>query len=497
MSRVPSRSASGVRLGGDDYQHLVTWNEVLAALRPEKGVETITVEARDSGNVDDIVITYWNARTKYVQVKHAVDASTPVGTVFLTKPSRKGRRSLLQRFHASWRDLSSDRGCPDMRLITDREIDPADRATRGLDRRTQLLVPEIESRAARTVREEWANHLGVPPDELLAFLQDLRFVTGRPMIAEIERADELMWAHGLNTGQQAIDAALGLVRDWVQDRERTIDVETLRSRAFNRVGRATDPGALLVVEGIADDPQSEDADAHVRFVECYSGDDPSLRREFVNPDDWQTVVVPALQRAVTALRATGSRRVAVRGAMRLPVWFAVGAALRHVHSFTVAAFQYGELWSSDTAGRSDGLVVTEVTQIESSGDLALAIGIAADPREEVASFITAQDLPVGRLAVITPRHGPGAQAVPDGATAASMGVAIVHEARRLLGQVDADRIHLFLATPAGLALLVGHRWNALRPTVVLRAPRRRPRVCANPRSSGVAHRTATGLGRSS
>ena len=467
MTRIPSRSSSGARIGGDDYQHLVTWNEVLAALRPDRGVETITVEARDVGNVDDIVITYRTARTKYVQVKHAVDASTPVGTAYMTKPSDKGGPSLLQRFYASWVRLSSDCGRPDMRFITDREVDSADSAMKCLDRRTQLLVPEIESRAARVTRESWAGHLNVSEEDLLTFLLDLRFMTGRPLAAEIERADELMWAHGFNIGQQAIDSALAFVRDWVQERgDRTLDVATLRDRAFERVGRENDPGALLVIEGIADDLLAEDADAHVRLVECYSGDDPNLRREFANHDDWHTVVAPALERAATDLLAGESRRVLVRGAMRLPVWFAAGAALRHVRGFSVTAVQQGEYWSSDDAVGSDGLVVTEVAPLEFGVDLALAIGIAVDPTDEVMAFITGQRLPIGRLAVVTPQHGPGPQTVPDGATAASMGVAIMHEARRLLTQGAADRIHLFLATPAGLALLVGHRWNALRPTVV-------------------------------
>lgn len=69
MTRIPPRSASGVRLAGDDYQHLVTWNEVLVAMRPGKGAETLTVEARDAGNVDDIVITYRAARTRGRPIK--------------------------------------------------------------------------------------------------------------------------------------------------------------------------------------------------------------------------------------------------------------------------------------------------------------------------------------------------------------------------------------------------------------------------------------------
>jgi hypothetical protein len=40
------------------------------------------------------------------------------------------------------------------------------------------------------------------------------------------------------------------------------------------------------------------------------------------------------------------------------------------------------------------------------------------------------------------------------------------EMRSLLRETGARRIHLFLAAPAGLALLLGHRWNRIAPTVV-------------------------------
>src|SRR5438876_225290 len=78
MGEVPGRSPSGVRIAGDDYQHLVTWNEVLLALRPGSDVTRITVEDREAGNVDDIVVEHSSGPTEYTQVKHAVDAATPV-----------------------------------------------------------------------------------------------------------------------------------------------------------------------------------------------------------------------------------------------------------------------------------------------------------------------------------------------------------------------------------------------------------------------------------
>jgi hypothetical protein len=144
MGEVPSRSPSASRLAGDEYQHLVTWNEVLLALRSGGDVTRITVEAREAGNVDDIVVERGSGPTVYTQVKHAVDAATPVGSKWLTA-TPSGARSLLMRFRDSWTMLSAGGRDLEMQLVTDREVDPTDALMRRLDRRTELLVPAIAS----------------------------------------------------------------------------------------------------------------------------------------------------------------------------------------------------------------------------------------------------------------------------------------------------------------------------------------------------------------
>ena len=463
MSTVPGRSPSGVRIAGDEYQHLVAWNEALVALRPESDAVSVTVEAPAAGNVDDVVVAYRTRPTKYIQIKHAVDARTPVGAAYLMASS--GSASLLERFHRSWNELRAGVVCPDMRLVTDREADPADPAMACLDRRAELLVPDIERPAARAAREAWAEHLGVDEEELLLFLGDLRFMTGRPLAAEIERCDTLMWALGMTTGPVGRDAALGFVRDWVQRRERTIEVHALREAMYERVGRQAQPGALVVVEGIDDDPHPEDADVLIRYVESYTEADHHLRRRFRDPADWKTVA-NRIEAAADELRRRDIHRAIVRGALRLPAWFVTGAALRHVRGFTVAALQHGSVWASDAAGGSGGLVQSHVSDRSAGTDLVVAVGVATDPTAAVERFVDASGLPAGQVAVILPRHGPGPEAVAHSGTAASMAVAIRDEVRSLLEAVPAERIHLFLATPGGLALLLGHRWNALRPTSV-------------------------------
>ena len=464
MSSTTGRTPSAVRIAGDDYQHLVAWNEALEALRPDSDVTSITVEQPDVGNVDDVVLRRGAGPDRYIQVKHAVDATSPVGHKWLTSRSTPRASSLLEKFYRSWRLLSKGAQQPELVLVTDRDIDPHDPAMSRLDRTTQLLVPSICHHKAAPVRESWAKHLDIEQDDLIKFLEDLRFLTGRPFAAEQQRATTLMWALGLNHDQRALDSALGLVRAWVKRPERTLRPDQFRAWADERVGLRTPPGAVVVIEAIDDDPHPEDAAERVNFVDAYRGDTPNERRQLRDESQWPLIGTELLQ-AAHRLQQSGVHRVIVRGAMRLPAWFAAGAAFRHVHGFDAAAIQLGEPWSSEDLNTAVD-VDANTTTIGDGPDAAVAVGIAADPTTEVSDYITATRLPVASLTSILPAGGPSPVAIPDSPTAAATAVAVRDAVRDLLRTTSATRIHLFLATPGALAMLLGHRWNAMRPTIV-------------------------------
>ncbi len=462
MADVPGRSRSGVRLSGDDYQHIVTLNEALSAVHGSE-VTALTVEASEAGNVDDVVLHSDKQPPQYIQIKHAVDGQTPVGTGWLVNPTRAGAKSLLRRFYESWEQLGGADHRPHLRLVTDRDIDPHDPILSMIDRRTGLVVPAAQEERARTARAGWAEHLGIDDRKLLAFLRDLHFVTGRSFDIERERATLHLDTLGLNSGQPAIDSGLALIREWVQQRERTITVGELAKMVESRLGRRAARGGLLVIEGIDDAPSAGDADVTLRFVDLYENTEAFSRRRLRDPDAWQREVWPQLSAAATALRDAGYSRVVVSGPMRLPMWFGAGSALRHVLGFNLEVAQRDQLWSSDDVGTAPPMA-TSLTTIGRGKDLALAVGIAADPTTEVAAHIKT-DARIGRLLQITPSAGPGNESVADGPNAAAMAEAIRNHVRAALdGSID--HLHLFLAAPAGLALLLGHRWNALRPTTV-------------------------------
>lgn len=470
MSTVSARSPSGVRTEGDEYQNLVAWNRALNALLRERDVVAVTVERPDSGNVDDVVVERSDGSAEYTQVKHAVDATTPVGYRWLTTKQGARGKSLLQKFYDSYRQLSVETRAPDMCLITDREIDPGDPVMRMLDRRTGFLVPDIQRGEADEGRRHWAEHLAIDEEELVCFLASLRFSTSRSFPDEEERARALMIAAGLNDDQRALDSAHGLVREWVQQRVRRLSLAEFRERAEARVGRRRQPGALVVIEAIDDDPYRDDAAEVIRFVDKYRGESPHERRELQDPSEWQAINTEIIE-AAERLRSRGVGRVLVRGAMRLPVWFAAGAAFRHVRGFEVAAVQGQDAWASDDAAATSSdvtanLVTPNDVEIGRGAELAIAVGIATDSEDEVLRHIERAQLPIGRVISLVPTTGPGLGAISSPAVAAALAVSVRDAVRRAIVATEAEHLHLFLATPGALALLLGHRWNALRPTTV-------------------------------
>ena len=383
---------------------LVAWNEALEALRPDNDVVSVTVEQPDAGNVDDVVLRRRARPHRYIQVKHAVDATTPVGHQWMTDRAKPTASSLMEKFHRSWLHLTADTGPAELVLVTDREIDPHDPVMRLLDRRTQLLVPSIGHTNASQGRRLWADHLNIAEDELMAFLASLRFMTGRPLASERERAATLMWTMGLNYDQRALDSALGLVRDWVQLPERTLEPGEFRAWANDRVGLRTEPGAVVVIEAIDNDPHPDDAAEVVNFVADYMGDTPNERRQLHDENQWPRIGAD-IEQAAQRLRQSGVHRVIIRGAMRLPVWFAAGAAFRHVHGFHAAAMQIDALWSSEDLGTPIE-IRCETVQAGSGPDIAVCVGIAADPNHRRAQLCRIDGtLPIGHVTSIPARQG--------------------------------------------------------------------------------------------
>jgi hypothetical protein len=466
-AKAPSRrSASGARLIGDDVQHLVALYWTLRALRPEERVVSVAVEAEDAGNVDDVVVRRISGSHTYYQVKAAVSAREPANGSWLMAASPQGGPSILKKLYTSWQTLCGGTSRADLALVTTRSIDPEDPILTLRDHHETvaggLTLASARSAAGRA-RREWAEYLGVAEEELLAFLADLRFLTDGGEASWVERVQVVMQGLGLHHDEHAVWRGVAMVRAWVKDGRRELTRAEIQADVDALGLSLRAPEALLAVQALDRDPLADEATVALDWVDDFIGDEAGTRRQALTPDLWDGKFRPELREAARTIKANGYRHVVVRGAMRLPCWFAVGAEFRSVAGFTVASMRGASTWSSTVPPAECELRRQEVT-LGQGQDLAVALGIAADLSDDVLAYLRAEGIPVASFVSLTPARGPSGIAVLVAAHATGFARAIRSELRTLSRERSVRQLHLFLAMPHGLALQLGHLWDRLPPT---------------------------------
>lgn len=462
-------SASGARIQGDDYQHLFAWCQVLALEIPREDVQSVEIEAKDAGNVDDVVVKRITRAHSYCQVKYTVDGKSPLACPWWTEKDGERARSILKKFWDSWGLLSKSGTRPDMRLITNRCIDPNDPVMVLRDGRHGKLGPRLrlekESSAAGAKRREWADHLAVREDQLLAMLEDLTLITDLgPWSLLVEAALARMGEAGLVTEGDAVERGIAATRAWVAEGIRTITTKTLGDAIDARFLRGSAKRATLLVQAIDYDPWADAATFSLDWVERYNGDSPRARRAPKDPNDWNGHFASELAFASRKLAATGLRFVFVRGAMRLPHWFAVGAELSETKGWHLAALQAGQEWQTKSQTCDlEPLLISE-SQLNKGSDLAIGLSVTHDVSEDALRYVQHAALAVGRFVNFSPAGGAKRDSVRGSSHAISLAVQIKRAIWTALGAAPASKIHLFVACPAGLSMMIGHVWNRMPTT---------------------------------
>lgn len=466
----PAPTPTGVRIAGDRYQWLLAWLDCVIVLRDQQTgtpnpAVAVGVEVDGAGNVDDIVLYRRRPPHSYKQVKYAVDATSPVNTAYLTAPSKTGGPSILARIAGAWQELTADGDPVELSLVTNRAPDPDDGLVTKRDARTRLLVPRgaaggPTSKLGRT-RRAWADAAGVDAADLLELLQVLEFDLAR----DRQHVEELVRLTMLTAGLRDDDHALALATDWVAAQvvagTRRLTADAIATAVDDLGLRAGAARTLVSIATLQPDPLAAHARHALDWVDRFDGETAFGKRRPRPPATWQN-----LHSDIDALAdaCRGEARIAVTGSLRLAPAFAVGAALRMVTNTDVAVVQRGELWTSDAPYDAPVRPATHETPIGQGDDVAIAIAVAADPTDDVVDYLRAVVLPVARLVVLSVGNGPRDNLVQSPGQACALAIGIRDEARRQARRHP--RVHLFQAGPMGLALLLGHRWNRVAPTVV-------------------------------
>ena len=467
---LPPPSATGVRIAGDHYQWLIAWHTCVTALRdqltgePNPAVK-VGIEVDGAGNLDDVVLYRRYPPHTYNQVKYTVDSSTPVNATYLTTPTDTGGPSILAKIAASWRKLTQAGDPVELGFVSNRAPDPADPLIAGRDARTGLLLPHAADRGPRSrrgrARAWWAAAAGLTEPDLLDLLAVLRFDLARDPTHLHETVSLTMLVSGLRADPPAVTAGADWVAQQVRHGHRELNLDAIR-RAVDELQLHAGPARTVVsIATLKPDPVAHQAHHALDWVDRFDGNDAYSKRRPKPPATWTD-----LQTEIENIpgHLGGAANIVITGSLRQATAFTVGAALRMVTNTDLAVVQRGQLWSSDTPYSTPATPAITSHDLNLGQELGVAIEVATPITSDVLSFTRDHELPIGRLVVISPPGGPRDNAVNGPADACAFAVGIRDAVRReVRGHV---RVHLFLAGPMGLALLLGHRWNRVAPTTI-------------------------------
>ncbi len=461
MTNNQMPSASGVRIAGDDYQWLHAWRSCLEALHENltgnaaNPIVAVGVEEPGVGNGDDVVLHRTQPPNTYTQVKYAVDNRTAVNLEYLTTSC------ILRTMYKTYARLTADGTPVEMRLITNRNADPNDILVTDRDGRDGRLVPRAAQGGPKSdrgkARAAWAAEAQTDEDHLLDLLAHLHFDIAYDLDRLRRDVSLLMTASGLRSDPAAV--ALGV--DWVSKQviagHRRLTLNGIKSAITNL--QAGSPWTTISVATIAHDYLADQAAVSIDWVDHMSGTTEWTRVEPAPPATWDDLTTEI--RAIPGRLGT-NKRILVTGQMRQATGFLIGTELRRVKGYEVGIRQRDQLWTGEEPITSN--VITHTQEDTTAGHgTAIIVNVAADAAADTIDWIRESALPVSKILTITPTAGVGPKAVPDAAAANSIAIAIRDLARR--HSRDGD-LHLFLISPLGLAVLLGHHWNRLITTHV-------------------------------
>lgn len=169
------------------------------------------------------------------------------------------------------------------------------------------------------------------------------------------------------------------------------------------------------------------------------------------------------QELATAERRCRRAACLSAAAARLPVWFAVGTHLARTRGYQVAMLQNGAMWSSDfEPGRYPASTAPPSAPPFPAGRWRCLSHCRRTRATTRRGTSRCTGRPPGTCG--SPCRPGSARTITGAVHAWATALALRDEARRIAAVARPSVVHLFLAVPAGLALLLGHVWDRVPDT---------------------------------
>lgn len=181
----------------------------------------------------------------------------------------------------------------------------------------------------------------------------------------------------------------------------------------------------------------------------------------INPADWNGVLSDDLATLRATLIEQNNPHVLLRGALRLPCWFALGAALRGVAGFDLAVEYRGGVWAADQRRITDRTVNILTDEQLGNGPTLVVVAISTDRTDDVRRTLLSSRH--GRLVTLTIEQGPHQSLLTDPDDALSAAIAVRDWVR---ANIRSREIDLVLMAPAPFAAFFGWSWDRMQETTI-------------------------------
>ncbi|HVZ18722.1 MAG TPA: SAVED domain-containing protein [Terriglobales bacterium] len=475
------------RLNGDDYQHLYSWFHVLSLLRPKDKVSRVRVEDADAGSVDDVTVYHEQnsglAEEFYhffYQVKYHEHHEHQYSTEKLFE-KKDNRRSLLQKFFQTWRQLLEAH--PGQRiqlyLVSNWSWTSSDPLAKCMNQLEGKLSEEFFIAGERSeigkARESWRNHVGASVGDFNAFAHSLTFLLGSGPFREIEAlAAERMEHLGLRSDANALAVAINIVREWIRTKQGDITIDVLERTLKERdlYAHASEERCVTVhMNTIGERMYDLDPDYTLDWRKYFEGQPGLKGHRLKNPANWNKKLLPELRSTLEEIRsATPCKLVRVRGLARLSAWFAFGFTFSEVAGYTIEVEQQDQHWRTDTAPAADFEVQSYGKDEALDGDdtvrsdatVACGISVTGDLEQDVRNHLrTLEADAVSRVLFLRPNRQLGRDCLRSAADAVALARGVKEHLRRFVKGSSATRVLLYYFGPLSGACFIGHQLNAV------------------------------------
>ena len=475
------------RLNGDDYQARHFWHHALDLLDLNSGVESVAYEWKEAKSFDDVAIVYDPPRGQshkrplrrhFKQVKWQTTRDKRFGYADLVDPAfiNANAVSLLQRLYEA-----KQGGGPITRysLVTTARIADGDPLSElvstedGVLRLDKLRVGKGPASKMGKVRKLWRDTLSLSTDdELITVLEDFAILDGQP---DMEAMRDAVTTKARSVGIH-LPSPLAAASDFRLDSlarqmiKRDIQIHNRRSlvqflaeegiSVAPTVSSASSFGHIAIrsFDRLATDISGfEDANI-LSLLELFNG-------RYLNPDnDWHAIA--------QQIGAFLCERAKFMPAMRLTldahasIAFVSGRVLHLKSGVRPELVQNGrkglEIWHAEDGSNAGSASFEFVSENLGSGrDLAVAINVSRPTVDDVKSYVSKKNAPVGSLLVCALPAGPDQAGVSGGQHAAALTDQIAAQIRELRASMDIETVHLFVSAPNSFVFYLGQQAQAI------------------------------------